>query len=314
MSVRQEYVLVNGARLWTSTQGTGVPLVLCHGGPGLWDYLEPLAQMLEDVTTVHRYDQRGCGRSAAMPPYDVATMVGDLEALRRRWGHTEWILGGHSWGADLALTYALAYPSRVRGLIYTSGTGLDLDWREEHRLNQRARLTSTQQLELARLKARLTRARGADFEEADHTYCRLLWSTDFADRRRAFELAGRLVQAGRHPNYEVNRAILEDWRRIVQEGELRRRARQLSVPVLIVHGDADPRPSSIASRLAQQISGARLTIMPSVGHFPFIEAPESYSSTVKSFLRLVDPSTSAPAARPLPSSALPDGEDRAGDS
>jgi pimeloyl-ACP methyl ester carboxylesterase len=27
----------DGCRLWTTRTGTGDPLVLCHGGPGLWD-------------------------------------------------------------------------------------------------------------------------------------------------------------------------------------------------------------------------------------------------------------------------------------
>lgn len=38
-------------------------MVLCHGGPGLWDYLGPVSSMVEDLCTVHRYDQRGGGRS-----------------------------------------------------------------------------------------------------------------------------------------------------------------------------------------------------------------------------------------------------------
>ena len=59
---RSEYALTpDGCRLWTATAGSGAPLLLCHGGPGLWDYLEPVPAMIEDVATVHRYDQRGGG-------------------------------------------------------------------------------------------------------------------------------------------------------------------------------------------------------------------------------------------------------------
>ena len=36
-----ESVSVPDARLWTIRQGSGPPLVLCHGGPGLYDYLSP---------------------------------------------------------------------------------------------------------------------------------------------------------------------------------------------------------------------------------------------------------------------------------
>jgi pimeloyl-ACP methyl ester carboxylesterase len=36
--------------------------------------------------------------------------VADLEVLREALGHATWWVGGHSWGAELALRYALAYP------------------------------------------------------------------------------------------------------------------------------------------------------------------------------------------------------------
>ncbi len=38
-----EVVNVAGSSLWTVRQGSGPALVCCHGGPGLWDYLEPVA-------------------------------------------------------------------------------------------------------------------------------------------------------------------------------------------------------------------------------------------------------------------------------
>ena len=57
-----EIVNVPGSSLWTTHQGHGPALICCHGGPGLWDYLEPVAAMLDDLATVHRYDQRSCGR------------------------------------------------------------------------------------------------------------------------------------------------------------------------------------------------------------------------------------------------------------
>ena len=105
-----EVVSVADGSLWTVRQGHGPALVCCHGGPGLWDYLEPVAAMLDDRWTVYRYDQRSCGRSTGSPPYDVATAVADLDALREHWGLSQWMVLGHSWGATLALAYGLAHP------------------------------------------------------------------------------------------------------------------------------------------------------------------------------------------------------------
>lgn len=56
----------DGARLatWTDPGTAGAPaVILVHGGPGLWDYLAPLAELLTGRATVHRYDQRRCGSS-----------------------------------------------------------------------------------------------------------------------------------------------------------------------------------------------------------------------------------------------------------
>jgi proline iminopeptidase len=55
----------------------------------------------------------------------MAEAVADLEALRAHWGLPTWVVGGHSFGATLALAYALTHPDRTRGLIYLSGTGVD---------------------------------------------------------------------------------------------------------------------------------------------------------------------------------------------
>ena len=61
----------DGCRLWTTRTGRGQPLVLCHGGPGFWDTFGDLAGLLGDVAAVHRWDQRGCGRSDRRGPFTV---------------------------------------------------------------------------------------------------------------------------------------------------------------------------------------------------------------------------------------------------
>jgi proline iminopeptidase len=133
--VRERLVPVNGAHVWVSAQGAGVPFILCNGGPGCCDYLAPVAAMVEDCSRVYRWEQRGCGRSSLTPPYDLETCIADLEALRETLGHDSWIVGGHSWGADLALAYALANPQRTRALVCLSGGRVhnDREWHEAYR-------------------------------------------------------------------------------------------------------------------------------------------------------------------------------------
>ena len=123
-------------------QGSGPPLLLCPGGPGLCDYLGPVADMLDDLVRVYRFDPRGCGRSSATPPYDVATLIADLEGLRAALGHERWLVVGHSFGANLALAYALEHPDRVRGVVHLSGSGIQDD-RQWHAAYEAGRASGT---------------------------------------------------------------------------------------------------------------------------------------------------------------------------
>lgn len=66
------------------------------------------------------YDQRGRGRSAQdVWPEEVSLTsdVDDLDKVRGHFGLQAPALLGHSWGAVLALEYALRHPSRVSRLI-----------------------------------------------------------------------------------------------------------------------------------------------------------------------------------------------------
>lgn len=284
MEATVEHVAVAGASLWTACQGSGPAVVLCHGGPGLWDYLAPVAALIDDLATVYRYDQRACGRSTGGPPHDVATAIADLDALREHWRLTDWIVAGHSWGATLALAYCLRHPARARGLVYLSGTGIGPAWHADYKANQAARLGQTGQRRLAELKERLARAQGAEWAALDREYCALSWATDFADQTRARDLARRLFVADLHPNYEVNRALGADAGRVIENDTVTARLHSLWMPTLIIHGEADPRPLWAARRLAGLIPHAQLQTIPAAGHLPWLERPDRVAALLRQFL------------------------------
>ena len=117
----EEFVTMpDGARLWTTTCGRGPALAVLNGGPGMADYLSPVASILEDRHTVYRYEQRGCGRSDR-GCLTLKQFTDDIDALRRHWKHERWTVLGHSWGVDLALAYTLAHRENVIALIALSG-------------------------------------------------------------------------------------------------------------------------------------------------------------------------------------------------
>jgi proline iminopeptidase len=259
---RVERVAVPGATLWTARQGGGPPLVLCHGGPGLWDYLAPVATMLDDLATVYRFDQRACGRSTGAAPFAVAGAVADLDALRAHWGLERWIVAGHSWGATLALAYCLTYPVRTQALIYCSGTGVDPRWHADFRAHWADHLSDAEREELAALEARRAQATGAAYAALDRACCELRWSAEFADRAHARALARTLFVGDLLPNYAVNAELGADGRRVAEDPAMPTRLAELRIPALVLHGATDPRPTWAAEHLARLPPDARLTILP----------------------------------------------------
>jgi proline iminopeptidase len=130
----ESFVVSHGVSIWTVRQGEGYPVLLCNGGAGCCDYLGPVADMLADMAQVIRFEQRGCGRSQHAPPYSIETCLADLENIRSHYQVDRWVIGGHSWGADLALIYALEYTPHVAGLICIAGGRVhnDREWHNEY--------------------------------------------------------------------------------------------------------------------------------------------------------------------------------------
>jgi proline iminopeptidase len=259
----------DGCVLWSARAGHGEPLILCHGGPGLWDMFGSLAGLLAGEVRVVRWDQRGCGRSERRGPYSVARSVADLEAVRAGLGLERVAVLGHSWGATLALRYALDRPDRVSGLIYMSGTGLGWDWYEPFQRAVAARLAPYGAL----------RARAGDRELAI-----LQWSAEFtgADaRRHAEEMAT--------PWFGINRECYDDiWgelKRTWHEPALVAECQALRVPVLIVDGAEDLRPRWAVDSLERALPCVTRAVLPGVGHVPWLEAPGPVSSLVLEFVR-----------------------------
>lgn len=272
-----EEVDVPGATLWTVSRGAGRALILCHGGPGLSDNLGAVAEMVEDLALVHRYDQRGSGRSRSAGPFDVASFVADLEALRRHWGHPRWIVGGHSWGANLALLYAIAHPQRTDGVIYMGGTGLRWGWQEAARRHRLARLSDEERAELAALECRLA---GGDSSAVDR-FLRLMWTTDFADRAKAAILDRQPLF--RHPrDEEIFRAVNASYKALLGDA-LEHRLRQLEVPVLVVHGAHDTEPAR-ARRVADLAPRGRWAELQQSAHVPWLEEPAALRALLRAWV------------------------------
>lgn len=271
----------DGVELWVERTGgdAGLPLVLCHGGPGLWDNLGPLAALVDHDRAVIRWDQRGCGRSGgAQGPFGVARSLADLEAIRRHLDITRWIVGGHSWGATLALLAVLADPASAAGLLYLSGTGLGRRWKASYEAAPAQRLTPEQLARVDVLDALEERTREEEIE-----WPTLRWAPDFADRERAVELAAIDAAAPWAVYFACNATINAENRQRDATAILDRCA-TLDVPTLLVHGAQDPRPPFAIDDLAGAIPRAEVRVIDGVGHTPWLERPGAVAAILRPWL------------------------------
>ena len=112
----------------------GIPVLVLHGGPG--GGCSPAMRRYFDPT-VYRiilFDQRGCGRSRPHASIENNTtwhLVRDIEIIRGLLEVDRCICFGGSWGATLALVYALTHPDRVQGLVLRGvflSSKAEIDW------------------------------------------------------------------------------------------------------------------------------------------------------------------------------------------
>ncbi|MET8364439.1 alpha/beta hydrolase [Micromonospora sp. NPDC005194] len=266
-------------RLWAEEAGSGPPLVLCHGGPGLWDYFDDVTDLLRDHARTVRWDQRGCGRSERRGPYSVARSIADLDAVRDQLAGPRMHLLGHSWGAHLALRYALEHPDRVNGLIYVSGTGIDPDrgWHPHYEQNLRLRLGKHRD----RWETLGAHARTP---AEDHERAILQWSADFANPGTALQHAEHMATPWLGINYDCNAAINAEVKQELGNNDLARRCRELELPVLIVDGTEDIRPRWAVDSLHQALPNAQRVSLAGAGHLPWVENPDEFRRAVSRFL------------------------------
>lgn len=110
--------------LHVETVGTGTPLLVAHGGPGLdhrlYHSLAPLAEGRQLVF----WDHRGHGRSGPLPkgPVEMSLFADDAIRVADSLGLEKVALFGHSLGGWVAQEAALRHPDRIGALVLAGTT------------------------------------------------------------------------------------------------------------------------------------------------------------------------------------------------
>lgn len=120
--------------------GSGQTIALVHGLASncrIWDFVAPILALNFRVVAL---DQRGHGQSFKPDTgYDFTSVVADLNAFLNTLDLRDPIIVGHSWGADVALEYDIAYPGEAKGLCFVDGGTIEISGRDDWTLDDAKR-------------------------------------------------------------------------------------------------------------------------------------------------------------------------------
>ncbi len=259
--VQQNYAKINGLQMYYEIHGSGEPLVLLHGGLETNETIGENLQALSKNHQVIAVELQGHGHTADIDrPMSFEYMADDVAALIEQLGLGKTALLGYSLGGGVALQTAIRHSDRVDKLVLVSTPCSSAGWYPEVRAGMQ---TITAEAGKSWVGSPLQQAYARVAPNPDD------WST----------LVGKLGDLLRQ-DY--------DWSEAVS---------RLTMPVLIVIGDADSVRTAHAVDFLQLLGGgqrdagwdgsgkpqSRLAILPNTTHYDIISSP-ALAATVIQFL------------------------------
>lgn len=230
-------------------RGAGPAVVLVHGLGGSSGSFELLMPALDGFCAL-RPDLPGAGRSALRPGRPgIAGLAASVRECMRAAGVSRAHLVGHSMGALICQHLAAQGPATVASLALF-GALLEPSAAARAALAERARKARTGGM--------------AGIAEAVSAGSLGPGAASQGSAARAFVRESVLRQSP--AGYAAHCEALAAARAARHEA--------IRCPTLLVHGADDAvAPLAAARRLREGIDGARLEVLPSVGHWPMLEAP-----------------------------------------
>jgi pimeloyl-ACP methyl ester carboxylesterase len=244
--------------LYYEVTGAGQPVVFIHAFSVDRRMWEPQIAAFADRFRLVRYDLRGHGRSVA--PTEPYTGYDDLRNLLDELRIEKATLVGLSAGSELAISFAIAHPERVAGLVLAApGLG------------------GYQTPPLPWARPVFEAAAAGEPERAAR-----LWADT-----PIMALRGNLAATSTVTSLVMNNSRLWTFKRTEQplSPPAAGRLSEITCPALIIVGDEDlPHIRDIAGALQRGIAGARLVTVPRAGHIVNLDATEAFNDAVAAFL------------------------------
>jgi 2-succinyl-6-hydroxy-2,4-cyclohexadiene-1-carboxylate synthase len=240
-------------------RGSGPPLVWLHGFTQTKDSAHQFRSILAGTNELLTLDLPGHGENAAI----AASLDETADLLAEVLPRGPFALGGYSFGARVALHFALQYPERLSTLVVLGASRgiVDPDERAERRKSDEA-LAS--RIEVIGSEAFL-----------DEWLAREMFQSlpkDATERAtRSTDPAG-LASSLRHAGTGTQRWLAPELA-------------SLAVPTLALAGDLDRKFSLEATAIAEDVMNGDAEYVPDAHHAAHLEHPDSTAAIVQSFTR-----------------------------
>lgn len=279
-SIRYPY-----GHLYYHSYGKGEPVIILAGGPGVsYLQMEPVAREVAKTNRAILFEQRGTGRSQPSvfdsSTINIHTAHEDLLALLKHLKVDQATFAGHSWGGMLAMSFATAYPQKVRSLILM-GPGpfhLDNSVMETYHHNREARLTNEEKVQRDAAFSKWSQPSMSQEEKQRIEYWEL--ATVLYDRNTVDSLALLINRGGGNPS--MGGLIFQSLYK--EKFDLREKLSQFKKPVHIISGAQDP-AGFVSYEIALLVPQAKIHWINKAGHFPMYEAPETFTQAIRESLK-----------------------------
>ncbi|WP_109831433.1 alpha/beta fold hydrolase [Reichenbachiella versicolor] len=278
---KSNIIKTNSGTIHYVTFGSGEPLLIINGGPGMnCNGFSSLATLLDDNFRVILYDQRGTGKSE-LTVVDSTTLsmdllVEDLETLREHLRVEKWFVLGHSFGGFVAQHYASKHEKRLKGMILSGSGGIDLEIFSYLGANMHIRMSDLERDSLAYWNNKIRK--GDTTYHAKYNAGKFRAPVYLYERKHIDRIAHRLTQA----NPEIGGLMFKDLSKNNYDWSIS--MSKLKTPVLIIQGQQDLVGSETAYKAHNIYKYSKLVLLNKCGHYGWLEQEEKYIREVKSFI------------------------------
>lgn len=236
-------------------------LLLIHGTAASARFWDALVPMLTGSHRVIRVDLLGCGRSAkpAGASYEIPDQGRRVGEALDRLGVEDAVVVGHSSGGMVATALAEQRPDLVSALVLIN-TGPHL----------------------GALIAPETATSGPSHWPPTEEQIRQFASTGLP---AGFQVPPEVVAELRSMPYDVFTALMLAPRDYLEQRPLPDRLAPLGTPLLVVFGEADRRWRSSSAADYRVVPGAKVEMLPGLGHSPILEDPPRTAELLLGFSR-----------------------------